>query len=372
MRNPLDPAKLQSALDAIHGAGLPGVFAEVRDRDRTWCGAAGFADLGTGRPATPELRHRVGSVTKTCTAAAVLRQVECGAIDLDAPIAHYLPASVPGDRGAAITVRMLINHTSGLADYLPRAYPSLAALPDAANTTPKSLEDNRFTRFDRAELIALGVSAPPVGPPGGAPGIYSNTNYLLLCQLLELVTGLSAEKYITAAVLEPAGLRDSELPTGPEIAGLHSLHYESWFGMFDPPRDFSVFDMSWVGPAASLISTVADLNRFYRLLLAGEVVGSASLAQMRHTGPVVAFDGTTIEYGLGLHRWTVPGLGVHWGHDGSAWGGGALSMISDDGHRQLSVVVNMQRWNRFDAAGRPQPHPIDHALGAFTRVALGG
>jgi D-alanyl-D-alanine carboxypeptidase len=83
---------------------------------------------------------------------------------------------------------MLINHTSGLAEYLPYAYPSLKAFPSLADTTPESLDDNRFTRFHPTELIEMGVKAPAVGTPGGTPGVYSNTNYQLLCQLLERVT----------------------------------------------------------------------------------------------------------------------------------------------------------------------------------------
>ena len=107
---------------------------------------------------------------------------------------------------------MLINHTSGLADYLPYAYPSLKAFPSLKDTTPQSLDDNRFTRFHPTELIEMGVRAPAVGKPGGTPGIYSNTNYQLLCQLLERVTGMTAEKCITQNVIERAGLRDTELP----------------------------------------------------------------------------------------------------------------------------------------------------------------
>lgn len=372
MHSTFDPAALQAALDAVHAAGLPGAFAEVRAGDQTWRGAAGVADLATGKPVTTEMRHRVGSITKTFTAAAVLQQVEDGEIALDTPIGHYLPHLVPGTRGAAITVRMLINHTSGLAEYLPLAYPSLAAFPAVGRTTPKSLEDNRFTRFHPVELIELGVGAPAAGAPGGTPGVYSNTNYLLLCQLLELVSGLSAEQCITRGVIERAGLPDTELPTEPHLTGPHSLHYEAWFGMFDPPRDFSVFDMSWVGPSASLISTVTDMNRFYRLLLAGDIVSPSSLAQMQQTCPVISFEGKTITYGLGLHKLTVPGHGVFWGHDGSAWGSGAIAMISADGQRQLALAVNMQRWNELDSAQKPQPHPIDFALHAFTQLALCG
>jgi D-alanyl-D-alanine carboxypeptidase len=368
----LDGAALDAALDEVHRAGMPGVFAEVRDGDAVWRGAAGVADLGTGRPVTADLRHRVGSITKTFTAAAVLRQVERGELGLDAPVGRYLPDLVPGERGAAITVRMLIDHTSGLADYLPYAYPSLKAFPSLADTTPDSLDDHRFTRFDPTELIALGVGAPAAGAPGGAPGTYSNTNYLLLCQLLELVTGGSAEECVTRDVIEPAGLRDTGFPTGARVDGPHSRLYESWFGMIDPPRDYSVYDMSWVGPAASLVSTVADLNRFFGLLLAGEVVEPATLAEMRRTGPVISFEGKPIEYGLGLHRMEVPGHGTFWGHDGTVWGGGALSMTRADGRRQLSVAVNLMRWNRLDASGRPQPHPLDAALAALYRLGMCG
>ncbi len=246
MTTTFDPEKLQTALAAVHHAGMPGVFAEVRDGDQVWRGAAGVADVTTGRPVTADMRHRVGSITKSFTAAAVLRQVDSGAIELDRPIGHYLPRLVPGARGQAITVRMLINHTSGLAEYFPHAYPSLAAFPALTETTPESLDDNRLTRFHPTELIELGVSAPATGTPGGTPGVYSNTNYLLMCELLESVTGMSADKYITADIIERAGLRDTELPTGPHIAGPHSLHYEEWFGMITPPRDYSVFDMSWV------------------------------------------------------------------------------------------------------------------------------
>jgi D-alanyl-D-alanine carboxypeptidase len=363
---------LDAAVDEIHRAGMPGVFAEVRAGADTWRGAAGLADLATGRRVDPGMRHRMGSISKAFTAAAVLRQVERGQVALDAPVGHYLPALVPGARGRAITVRMLLNHTSGLADYLPHAYASLAAFPSLRHTTPASVDDHRFTRFDPTGLIALGVRAPAAGAPGGTPGTYSNTNYLLLCQLLEHVTGTRAERCITREVIERAGLRDTGLPDGPQIDGPHARMYEAWFGMLDPPRDYSVYDMSWVGPAASLVSTVADLNRFFRLLLGGEIVTPSSLAQMQRTVPVISFEGKRIEYGLGLHRQDIPGHGTFWGHDGTAWGAAALSLTRADGRRQMSVAMNLVRWNRLDASGKPQPHPIDRALARFHRLALCG
>ncbi len=78
----------------------------------------------------------------------------------------------------------------------------------------------------------------------------SHTNYLLLCQLLEQITGTTAEKCITRNVIERAGLRDTEFPSGPSVNGPHPRMYEAWFGMIDPPRDYTVYDMSWVGSAA--------------------------------------------------------------------------------------------------------------------------
>lgn len=372
MQNPLDSAALDAAIENVHRAGMPGLFAEVRDGDQVWRGAAGVSDVTTGQPVTADMRHRVGSITKTFTAAAVLQQVESGRIGLDTPIGRHLPGLVPGERGDTITVRMLLNHTSGLAEYLPLAYPSLKAFPALADTGPQSLDDHRFTRFDPTELIEMGVTAPAVGAPGGAPGVYSNTNYLLLVQLLQQVTGTTAERYITRNIIERAGLQDTELPAGPHIDGPHSQLYEAWFGMIDPPRDYSVYDMSWVGPSASLISTVSDLNRFYAMLLAGEIVSPSSLAQMQRTVPVVSQEGKTIDYGLGLHPMEEPGQGIFWGHGGTVWGGGALAMIRADGKRQMAVAVNMQRWNGLDSSGKPQPHPIDDALATLYRVAMYG
>jgi D-alanyl-D-alanine carboxypeptidase len=110
------------------------------------------------------------------------------------------------------------------------------------------------------------------------------------------------------------------------------------------------------------------------MLLSGEIVNRTSLAQMQHTVPVISFEGKTIDYGLGLHRMQVPGLPGHgtvWGHDGSVWGAGAMSMISADGGRRMSVAVNLQRWNTLDSSGKPQHHPIDDALSAFYRSAMG-
>ncbi|GGN52129.1 hydrolase [Streptomyces albiflavescens] len=359
-------AALQSALDGVHEAGVPGVFAEVRDSGRAWRGASGVADVATGRPVTPDMLQRVGSITKTFTAAAILQQVDEGRIRLDAPIADYLPDVVQGERGRKITIRMLLNHTSGIPDHIRYAFPSLQV------PSPKSVDDNRFRQFSRAELIELGLSAPPAGEPDATPGVYSNTNYLILCELLVKVTGVRAEDYITRNVIRRAGLKHTYFPTGTHIKGPHARMYESLWGLIDPPRDYSVYNMSWVAGTADLVSTMNDLNRFFGRLLDGEIVSRASLREMQRTTPVIELDGSTSAYGLGLEKIDIPGCGTFWGNGGTVWGAVTMSMTRSDGTRQMSIALNLMRWNKLDGEGNPQPHPIDGALKALQEDAMCG
>lgn len=367
----LDRGKLKSTLDAVHRAGIPGVYAEVRAGGEVWRDASGVADLGTGRPVTPDMRQRVGSITKTFTAAAIMQLAERGRLELDAPIGRYLPQLVPGERGHKITVRMLLNHTSGIPEYLPYAFPSLQSFP--SDTSPKSLDDNRFRQFDKGELIKMGLTAPATGEPGGATGVYSNTNYLLLGEILEQVTGTPAETYITRNIIARAGLRNTEFPTGARIKGPHPRMYEALYGLIEPPRDYSVYNMSWVSTGAALVSTVEDVNRFYGMLFSGTIVERQSLAQMQRTIPVRTQDGhQMIDYGLGLQRFTIAGCGSFWGHDGTVWGAQTMSLTSADGKRRMSVAMNLARWNELDSAGQPQHHSIDAALSNLYRQAMCG
>jgi D-alanyl-D-alanine carboxypeptidase len=106
------------------------------------------------------------------------------------------------------------------------------------------------------------------------------------------------------------------------------------------------------------------------MLLAGEIVNASSLAQMQRTVPLSPLK--KIEYGLGLHKMEIPGRGTFWGHDGTVWGAGALTMTRADGKRQMSFAVNFIRWNNLDSSGRPQQHPIDDTLPALYRLAICG
>ncbi|NJP95777.1 beta-lactamase family protein [Nonomuraea sp. FMUSA5-5] len=359
----LDRRALRQALDAVHEAGMYGIYSEVRAGSQSWQGASGVADVATGRPVKPGMLHRVGSITKTFTSVAVLQQVARGAVELDAPIGRYLPDVVPGERGQKITVRMLLNHTSHIADHVLPAFPSLAQL------SPQSIDDNRFRVFTREELVRLGLGAAPTGEPGATPGVYSNTNYLIAGLLLERVTGTNAEEYITRNVIRRAGLRHTSFPRTPHVPGPHSKAYESLYGSIDPPRDYSVYSPTWITTAGSIVSTVDDLNRFYRALLRGELIGPAELAEMKRTVPVLA--GGVLNYGLGLYSFDLP-CGRFWGHSGSVFGMGTDSMTSEDGTRQVSMGVNRAKYQSLDENGAIVPHPIDYAGGAYFLLAACG
>ncbi|MBP5868587.1 serine hydrolase [Streptomyces scabiei] len=361
----LDRAELRGTLAAIHEAGMYGTYSSVRDGRERWTGAAGLADVDTGRKVTPGMRHRVGSISKTFTAVAVMQQVERGRIRLDAPVTRYVPELFRGtgtdanarERGDAITVRMLLNHTSHIGDYVLGAFPSLKQ-----NST-SSLDENRFRSISPRELVRLGLAADATGTPGAQPGSYSNTNYVLAGLILEKVTGQKASAYITRHVIDRAGLHHTSFPRTPHIKGPHARMYESFYGLIDPPRDYSVYDMSWASTAGAIISTTDDLNRFYRELLTGGLVGRASLAEMRRTVPVLVGPESTIDYGLGIYALDLPGCGRFWGHDGGVFGAGTISFTGADGKRQLSLGYNLMKYQRLNEEGTElEPSPIDEAL----------
>ncbi|MFC4499115.1 MULTISPECIES: serine hydrolase domain-containing protein [Streptomyces] len=356
----LDREALRQSLDAVRDAGMYGTFSAVRDGGSRWAGASGVADVHTGRPVTADMEHRVGSVTKAFTSTAVLQLVGKRRIALDAPVADYVPDLVPGERGRAITVRMLLNHTSGIGDYV------LAAFPSLPHNSPASLDDNRFRRFTPGQLIRFGLDATATGSPGQTPGHYSNTNYVIAGEILRRVTGQDPERWITDHVIRPAGLRHTYFPTTPRIQGPHSKMYESLYGLIDPPRDYSVYDMSWAGTAGALISTMDDLNRFYRALLGGRLVGPAELSEMQRT---VNMDG--IDYGLGIYTLDIPGCGRFWGHDGSVFGAGTVVLSSADGTRQVAAALNRQKYQEpTDDGTAVEPHAIDYAFNDYLVGAL--
>ncbi|MFF8258902.1 serine hydrolase domain-containing protein [Streptomyces virginiae] len=363
----LDRAELQARLDAVRDAGVYGVFAAARDGRERFDAASGTADLTTGRPVRADLRHRVGSVTKTFTAVAVLQQNAKGRIELDRPVGDYVPDLLPGERGRKVTVRMLLNHTSGIEDYIADAFPSLR------QGTTTSLDDHRFRTIRPTELIGYGVARPQRFEPG-TDWSYSNTNYILLGEVLRKVTGQDPERLIAEDVIRRAGLRNTYFPgTDPYIRGAHPRMYESFYGLIDPPRDYSVYNMTWGGTAGALVSTPQDLNTFYRALLAGELLPRRQLDRMRTTYDVKDETGAVVlRYGLGIFSLETP-CGPAWGHDGGVWGAGTIALSSPDGSRQFALGHNLTKYQRVNEAGTAfDPHPADAAMRDYRDQALCG
>ncbi|GAA2210381.1 serine hydrolase domain-containing protein [Nonomuraea monospora] len=340
-RTGTDVRELRRTLNAIHEAGMYGVYSQATNGPWHWQGAAGVADTRTHRPVRPDMLHRAGSTTKTFTAVAVLQQVRHGRIGLDHPIGDYLPDLIAGDRGTQITVRMLLNHTSHIANYTDTLFPTL-----------EHLDEYRFHSFTPQELVRRGLEAPASGQPGALPGRYSNTGYIILGLLLEKVTGVRAERYITDHVIHKAGLRHTFFPRTPHLTGPHSRAYESAGGALDPPKDYSVYDMSWLWTAGALVSTMDDLNRFYRLLLRGELLDPALLAEMKQTVPIM--DGALPrQYGLGLFHERL--ACDFWGHDGRVLGMETASWSTPDGARQVSFGYNRSGYPFLTGTGELNP-----------------
>jgi D-alanyl-D-alanine carboxypeptidase len=346
-------ALLQQLLDAMHAAGMPGVLAQVRDGSRTWNLAAGVADLDTGRPVRPHFLHRVGSIEKTFVAATILQLVGEHRVNLDAPIGRYLPDVLPGPLSRQVTVRMLLNHTSGLADY-----------EDVLLSSYQAIEQLQFRTLTPRELIAIGLSQPATNAPGEGWS-YSNTGYIIAGLLIERLTGRPYAQEISRRILRPLGLRHTSFPgTNPYIRGPHMAAYVPWPD--GTLRDFSVFNMSWAWAAGEMISTAADLNRFYRALLTGRLLSPTLLAQMQTT---VAVDPSAPEaagYGLGI-AWLATPCGQFWGHGGGVLGHTTNSYHSADGRRQVTQAENLSHY-----ATPGEVHPIDPARDAFLSTAVCG
>ncbi|TMM31714.1 MAG: beta-lactamase family protein [Actinobacteria bacterium] len=344
---------LQQQLAAMHAAGMPGVFAQIRAEGDAWNLAAGVADVDTGRPVRPQFRQRIGSITKTFVATTVLQLVGEHRVDLDAPIARYLPDVVPGELGRRVTVRMLLNHTSGIGDYAPVLFAS-----------PEAVEALRLRTIPPRELVRIGLSQPVTNAPGERWS-YSNTNYIILGLLIERLSGRGYAQEVSRRILGPLGLEHSYFPgTSPYIRGPHMTGYAM---MADGSLgNLTVFSPSSGWAAGEMISTAAEVNRFFRALLTGRLLSPALLAQMQTTVVVVPGQPEAAGWGLGI-LWLATPCGRVWGHTGGVVGYGTYTWHSADGRRQVTLAENL-----IEYAVPGQLHPIDHARDVFLTTAMCG
>jgi D-alanyl-D-alanine carboxypeptidase len=312
--------ELQRAVDRVVAAGAPGVIALVRDGGRTVRVAGGYANLNTRRDLRVDDRFRVGSATKTFVAAVILQLAGEGRLGLSDTVERWLPGQVPN--GGAITVRQLLNHTSGLADYAP----------DEDDTFIRRVLADRHRVWTPGELVALGTARPPLHAPG-ARWSYSNTGYILLGQIVEAATGNPLETELRTRLFAPLRLRATSFDSRARIAGRHAHGY-SRIGA-RRSYDISVLNQTWAGAAGAIASTAGDLARFHRALFGGRLLRPRLLAQMRTTVPTGA---DVQSYGLGLIRSRFP-CGTFWGHGGETLGYLSYADSRRGGRRQVMIAV---------------------------------
>ncbi|MFD6277487.1 serine hydrolase domain-containing protein [Streptomyces sp. NPDC060209] len=319
---------LQQRVDAIHDTGVVGVLAEVTSPDTRDSARAGTAAMGSRKPMPQNGRFRIGSATKTFTAAVVLQLVGEGRMSLDDTVEQWLPGVVRGNGndGSRTTVRMLLQHTSGIRD----VGPEIAALKSA-----DGYRAERFRTYTSGELVGLAMQDPPRFTPPGTGWSYSNTNYILAAMIIDKVTGRSWAREVKDRIIRPLDLRDTSTPGAfPSILGPHARGYAA-FGT-DTAIDVTVLNSTMAVGSGSIISTAHDLNRFYSALLGGRLLAPAQLGEMTTT---VLAPELGVGYGLGLAEVSLSCGGSYFGHRGELLGYVTWVGTTRDGARTAAVYV---------------------------------
>lgn len=356
---PVDPATadaLQQALEtARKSMVIPGVAATVILADgRTWTGVAGDAVATTHARVTTDTPFAIASVTKTFTSALILRLAEEGRLTLDDRLARWLPAY---PNAARITLRMLLQHTSGLADFFQN--PKF----DAAL--------NRAKRHAWTPEEVLPFVAKPAFAPGTGWG-YSNTNYVLLGMVAERAGGAPWAEQVRRDFFVPLGLASTYVQGvgTPALPPAHANQMFIGYGGRILPRDLgdgsplvpftAVATAAW--SAGSIASTTGDLARWAQALYGGDVLAPASLAQLLTFDPnIIRY--AALAYGLGVSRVRIDGRFVAYGHTGALAGTRAAIRWLPKQRVAVAVAFNRDLFTGDDvvrylvAALYPRPKP---------------
>ncbi|MFG3017426.1 serine hydrolase domain-containing protein [Streptomyces sp. NPDC048254] len=324
----------RKAVRAAVEAGVPGVTATARDPHGTWSTTAGVGDTRTGAPRSAADRYRVGSITKTFVSTVLLQLEAEGRLSLDDKVDKWLPGVVTGhgNDGRLVTVRQLLNHTSGIFNY--------TADDDFGRTyfTKDGFFQHRYDTLTPTGLVAVAMKHKPAFAPGTS-WAYSNTNYILAGLVIKAVTGRSYAEEITDRVIRPLHLTGTSLPgTRTTLPHPSSRAYSKLTDPAGPTYDVTALNPSMASSAGELISTGADLTRFYEALLRGKLLAPHQLKEMKTTVPVPGAPDSA--YGLGLIDHTLS-CGVHvWGHDGGIHGSASTAVTTADGRHALAVNFN--------------------------------
>ncbi len=325
----------QRAIEAAVAAGVPGVAAEARDAGGVWKTAAGVGDRQTGAPRTKNDRFRVGGITNTFVATALLQMEAEGKLSLDDSVERFLPGLVTGNGndGRAITVRQLLNHTSGLFDFL--ADPQYATTYLAGD----GFLQHRYDTLTPEQRVRVALAHEPPFRPG-ARHWYSNTNDVLAALVLEKAAGRPYADEVRRRVIEPLELKATSNPGTNSLLPRPSARGYSRLFTDRPDR---IDDVTEANPSQSwgngdMISSTDDLNRFYEALMRGRLLPPQQLKEMKTTVDNPDFPGAS--YGLGIERLTLGCGTTVWYHDGGALGWISLAAFTEDAGHQLTFNYN--------------------------------
>jgi D-alanyl-D-alanine carboxypeptidase len=316
--------RLQAEVERVwRETGVPGIAVALQEGDTPpLYASAGYADVDRGIPMTSETPFFLGSISKNIFATVLLQLVEEGRLDLDEPLATF----VEWPRGEEITVRMLLNHTSGIPDYF-----RTLGLSEREGGIP-----GFFSRpHPPSEIFEMMPSRDPVFDPGSDQR-YSNTNGLLAGRVIEEVTGRSLADVYRERIAAPLGLDGSYLYVESDRPRTRARGYCGTPGWVSTPGELA--DCSFADEAlpnsadGSVVASARDLLRYHRALRGGELLGEDAWRAMRHVEPGRA-------NGLGYLIMTGP-MGDHEGNAGRAMGHVSADVYYPDLDLFVVMMVN--------------------------------
>lgn len=330
-------AKYQRIADKFMNAGAVGASITIKSPEGVWSFAAGKADLTSDTDLTPCHTLRIGSISKTFASVTILKLQEQGKLDIDDKAAKYLPEEF-GRKIANLdkaTVRNLLQHTSGIPDYL-----GVSGIFDIMNLSVKnrSAAESLRTIFGKKAQFEVGTS-----------WVYTNANYLLIAMIIEKITGKTAFEAVTESVLKPLNMQNTyasrKLPST-----LSRGYYDSFNN--GVMRDYTEIDNNAVGGQdmldGGMVSNATDLANFMEALQTGGVLSEESLAEMEAPTniaiPDVPADLAYIkDYGLGLFKLDVDGVkGI--GHGGNVQSFNCIAYYFPE--KKLSVVIMLNSYSK--------------------------
>ena len=314
--------------------GIPGISAAMTFPDGTsWVATVGYADVARHRAVTATTAFAAGSISKTFTSALILRLAEDGRLSLDTPVRTYLPRLAIDP---AITVRQLLDHTSGLDDFF-----SHSAIDKALLAHPT----RRWSAADSLKFVAKPYFRP------GAGWHYSNTNYLVLGMIAEAAGHAPLATQLRRTFFDPLGLRRTvyqsvEKPRGPIAHGYRFTSLNPKQKGIDVSDGTAVIPFTSVvtasGGAGSIATTASDLVRWARALYGGSVLRPETLAAMVDDATVTTALKSSVPYGLGVQVVTIDGRQAM-GHSGRLLGFRAVMRWLPAEGIAVTVMTNQSR-----------------------------